>query len=114
MDKIVEIDFKEYLEKHKGSILEGIQEGIKDRVNDAMRYQSQEALTDAIKVFYEDEILPEVLKHLRERKDELIDDCMKSVSDVLALLGQHMVERASKNMDSYNSEKVIKALFGIY
>ena len=108
----MDIDVKGILEKNKEVLAAQIEAITKDQLKEAMEYQADEVVRDAVNNFMEKEIAPALKKQLKEYKAVVLAELATHLEKIIAELGKQMFEKAKKNMaTSWEFGKIIKALF---
>jgi len=108
----MEIDVKGILERNKETLANQIEAITKEQLKEALEYQANDIVAEAVNEFLEKEIAPTLLKQLKEQKAVILAGLAEGLEKVVAEFGKVMFQKAKKNLaNSYDFKKIIQTLF---
>jgi hypothetical protein len=110
---MTEQDLNDFLEANKAEISANIKRTIIEKMTNSMQYQLSSAATDAINAFINEEVVPEVRKHLMENKGPIIQSVISATAVIGDELQKKMVGKATEALSGYDAGNIIKSLFGV-
>ncbi len=88
-----------------------LEENLAEKVN----YALCDAVDDVVKKFVKEEIVPAIIKDLKNNKKEMLKQFENSIVKIVSTLAEGMVASATKHLeDDYHVKDVIKKIFNIY
>lgn len=70
------------------------------------------AVTEIVTTFVKEEVAPEILTSLRERKSVLVNAAIASAENMAAQLAEAMSQKLAENLGgSYSRKKILEAMF---
>ena len=108
----LEAQIKEILTNSSADIQATIRENLKQNIIDHLSWSLRDVLTAQAKEFVETEMQEDIKTLLVEAKPIILTELRAAMVTVAAGMAQHLVVKATANLDSYSGRKVIEGLFG--
>lgn len=102
----------EIMEREKPEMLKKLYDAAVKELQDGVSWKIRESVEVETTRFFKQEIAPELGNKLLEMKAEILTSITTSVAKSMAMIGDRMVENATKNMSqSWNLKELMKRLF---
>ncbi|HEU4727633.1 MAG TPA: hypothetical protein VFT22_07085 [Kofleriaceae bacterium] len=89
-----------------------VAERIRDEALGNIRYSTSQAITEEVKKYIAENVMPQVRKDLEASSDEIRAAVIAASKGVAELLCAALVESATKKLASYEGDKLLKEVFG--
>lgn len=106
-------DLKEFLADNDAEIKAAVKAKVIDQLLQHHHWQITSEISEVVKTFVSEEIVPEIKKHLQDQKGPILEAALVGASEIGANLAKAIAERSAKNLtsDSYQFRQVMEALF---
>ena len=108
----MKIEVAELIDKKE--VKKKVQKYMEDELVDKVKYALYDSINEEVKKFVTEEIIPTIVKDLKDNKEEMLIQFEDSITKVVKALAESMVAKATKGLDSYRLGDIIKKLFDIY
>jgi hypothetical protein len=111
---MTEDDLKQFLADNKADIQDAVKRAAIDRLIAQHSWNISEQIRQAVNDFIAKEVIPDVQAHLSEYKGALVSGVIAGLSTLSDDLAKGLATDAAKTIgDSWQRQKIIKALFNI-
>lgn len=106
-------DLKDFLDANADDIKAAVKAKMIEGLLQNHQWQITGEISQVVKEFVSDEIVPEVKKHLMDQKGPILEAALVGAAEMGANLAKAIAERSAKNLtsDSYQFRQVMEALF---
>ena len=108
-----ESDLHKFLEENKDDIAKSIKEKAVSAMTESLRWQLPGAVQEAVSQFFKDEIIPELIEHLKDQKGPIIEAAITASAEIGETVSKLLIKTAVDRMTGYAASDVIKALMGV-
>lgn len=110
---MTEDQLSQMLKDYKDEIAASVRNKAIEAMTASLGYQLPQSVTQAVKEFFEAEIVPEIKAHLEDQKGPIVEASIKAASEIGDKVAELLVKQAVESMTGYRSGEVIKALMGV-
>ncbi len=104
-------ELDEFLETNRAEIAAAVKAKLIEGLLSQHRWEMSEIVAKTVNEFVTNEVVPEIKAYLEGEKGVIIEAAKESARQIGEMLTQHMVLKASKNIESYSFREVMKGLF---
>lgn len=110
---MTEDQLSQMLADHKDEIAASVRKKAIEAMTASLSYQLPQSVTQAVREFFETEIVPEIKAHLEDQKGAIVEASIKAASEIGDKVAELLVKQAVESMTGYRSGEVVKALMGV-
>lgn len=104
-------ELDEFLETNRAEITAAVKTKLIEGLLSQHRWEMSAIVAETVNEFVKTEVVPEIKAYLEGEKGVIIEAAKEASRQIGEILTQHMVVKASKNLESYTFREVMKGLF---
>lgn len=85
---------------------------LQQKITDEFKWSLPSTVSDVCTKFIEEEVAPEVLKHLMTNKGVIVSSAIEAADQIGAHLAEELVKKAVSNLSGYRMSSIAKEIFG--
>lgn len=113
-DNSIKLQIEEILQSSKEEIKTKIINSLQDELEQKIRWNMDSQITGIVNEFFKNELKDEIQNVLLTSREPILEAIKNGIVECSGEIAKSMLAKASKNLDSYGTDKVVKALFNIY
>jgi hypothetical protein len=112
--RMTEDEMKGFLKDNEEAIKLAVRDKLIAGIVDEHRWSITDEVSKAVNQFVKDEIVPDVVKHLAGEKGVILAAAIEGTRQIGNLITEKMVAEATKSINGYGMNDVLKSIFKGY